>query len=271
MTNATGNVTHFTKVDGAPDSSWLVDFMDLANALPEYSAIRRTLATALGNLAGKKVIDVGCGTGDDARLLADMVGPDGWVIGTDLSEAMIAEARRRHEGRVLPVEFRVADLRQLPFDDRTFDATRAKLVLMHCDDIEAAAAELVRVTRPRGRIAVFDYDFETTTVDHPDRRATREIVRCSADGHPNNWSGRQLLRRFRGLGVRDVSVVPHTVVMPFPFFRTAVGGRLANAQAEGALDMTADELAEWWQPLVDADAHGRFFASLTGFSLAATR
>lgn len=271
MTTPTGNVTHFTTVDGAPDASWLVAFMDQANAQPEYGAIRHTLAAGLGDLAGRQVIDVGCGTGDDARALARLTGPQGRVVGTDLSEAMIVEARRRNERAVVPVEFYVGDLRRMEFDDGTFDAARAKLVLMHCDDIETAAAELVRVTRPGGRIAIFDYDFDTTTVDHPDQRATREIVRCSSDGHPNNWSGRQLRRRFLDLGVRDLTVIPHTVVMPFAFFQAAVGGRLANAQVDGALDMTAEELAAWWQPLIAAEANGRFFASLTGFALAATR
>ncbi|MFF3333456.1 methyltransferase domain-containing protein [Streptomyces sp. NPDC002888] len=271
MTTTTGNVTHFTTVDGAPDASWFIDFMDVANALPEYRRIRQTLADQLGDLNGKSVLDVGCGTGDDARELAALVGADGKVVGTDLSGAMIEEARRRGGGAALPVEFRTADAGGLAFADGAFDAARAKLVLMHCADIETAAAELLRVVRPGGRIAVFDYDFETTTVDHPDVSATREVVRCCADGHGNKWSGRQLARRFLDLGAREVSVTPHTVVMPLAFFRRSVGGRLAAAQADGKLAMTAPQLDAWWQTLAEADAGGRFFASLTGFALGATR
>lgn len=268
---AAGNVVQFTAVDRAPDSAWFIDFMDMANANPEYARIRRTLADGLAPLPGQKILDVGCGTGDDALELADLVGADGLVVGTDISEAMVAEARRRTGDSRLPVEFKRDDVRKLAFPDGGFDGVRAKLVLMHCADVQAAAAELLRVTRPGGRIAVYDYDFETTTVDHPDEAATREVVRCCADGHLNRWSGRQLRRRFLDLGLRNIQIVPHTVVMPLSFFRTSVGGRLAAAQADGSLNLTADQLAAWWRTLEEADAHGRFFASLTGFALSGTR
>lgn len=266
-----GNVVHFTTVDRAPDSTWFIDFMDLANANPEYGQIRHTLAEGLSPLAGQKVLDVGCGTGDDALELAEQVGADGLVVGTDISEAMVTEARRRAAGCRLPIEFKRDDVSHLAFPDGVFDRVRAKLVLMHCADLDGAARELLRVTRPGGRIAVYDYDFETTTVDHPDEATTRAVVRCCSDGHQNRWSGRQLRRRFLDLGLRDVEVRPHTVVMPLAFFRRSVGGRLAAAQADGSLGLTAAELADWWRVLDEADARGRFFSSLTGFALLGTR
>lgn len=270
MTNAIGNVGEFAAVDGAANSCWFARFMDVANALPEYAAIRRGLADTMGELSGKTVLDVGCGTGDDAREMAALVGATGGVVGTDLSEAMIEEARLRAAGSTLPVEFVLADLRQLHFEDGVFDATRAKLVRQHCANIDAADDELVRVTRPGGRIAVFDYDFETLAVDHPDRRTTREIVHCWVDGHQHGWNGRQLSRRFLDRGLGDVTVTPYTVLMPFDFFRAAMEGRLASARENGQLGLSADELTAWWQPLLVAQARGRFFASLTGFVLGAT-
>jgi len=271
MTATTGNVAQFTTVDRASDAAWFSTFMDTANALAEYARIRQTLADHLGDLLHKTVLDAGCGNGEDVFELAALVGRYGRVVGTDISEAMVAEARRRAEGRDVPVAFRVDDVRRLSFDDETFSATRAKLVLMHLPDIGTAMAELVRVTRRGGRIAVFDYDFDTTTVDHPDQAVTREIVRCGSDGHPNNWAGRQMTRRFLELGLTDVRVTPHTVVMPFSFFHTSVGGRLATAQRDGTLGMSAGQLADWWRPLAEADARGRFFASLTGFAVSGTR
>jgi hypothetical protein len=68
-----------------------------------------------------------------------------------------------------------------------------------------------------------------------------------------------------------VVVQAHTVIMPLSFFRTSVGGRLAAAQADGSLALTAEQLAVWWGQLEEADAKDRFFASLTGFALSGTR
>lgn len=264
-----GNVTDFTEVDRARDSSWFVDFMDRANAIPEYARIRAGLADALWVGRDGVVLDVGCGTGEDALELAVRSGAR--VLGTDLSLAMVEEARRRGAGRNLPVEFRVGDAAGIELPDGSVDGVRAKLVLMHCADVSRAASELVRVLRPGGRIAVFDYDFETSVVDHPDTASTRAVVRCLSDGHANSWSGRQMRRRFLDLRLTEVTVTPHTVCMPHSFFRMSVSGKLAQAQADGSLALSVTELADWWSLLDDAAATDRFFATLTGFLVAGTR
>jgi ubiquinone/menaquinone biosynthesis C-methylase UbiE len=269
---AVGNISNFTTVDSAPDATWFIDFMDLANSLPQYGRIRSDLAEGLGHdLCGRTILEVGCGTGDDARELSHLVGPAGKVVITDPSDTMLQEARRRGSGRDLPVEYRSADLRALPFADASFDGARAKLVLMHCDDIEAGLDELVRVLRTGGRLSAYDYDFDTMVIDHPDRDATREVIRAFSDGHRNNWSGRQLARRYRERGMRDIVVRPHTVVMPFHFFEKMTAGRLASAQAAGSLALSREELAAWWLPLAEAQSRGTFFASFAGFVVSGAR
>ncbi|MGH3832226.1 MAG: methyltransferase domain-containing protein [Pseudonocardiaceae bacterium] len=117
--NVAGNVSNFTTVDRAPDASWFIDFMDVANALPEYRGMKDDLAAMLGDLAGKTALEVGCGTGDDAREVAALVGSTGKVVAVDLSETMLTEARRRGGGSRLPVEFHAADLSELDFPTPT--------------------------------------------------------------------------------------------------------------------------------------------------------
>jgi SAM-dependent methyltransferase len=90
-----GSVGHFTTVDDSDDAGWYICFMDTSNAQPEYGEIRRSLIEKLGPLAGQEVLDVGSGTGDDTRELAELVGPSGRVVGVDVSAAMLAVARRR--------------------------------------------------------------------------------------------------------------------------------------------------------------------------------
>jgi ubiquinone/menaquinone biosynthesis C-methylase UbiE len=259
-----GSVGHFTTVDDTADASWFINFTDTANALPDYGGIRRSLISALGPLAGREVLDVGCGPGDDTREIAALVGPTGRVVGADLSEAMLAEARRRGGA----IEFVPADVHALPFPDGSFDGVRVKLVRQHSPDIDAADDELVRVLRPGGRLAAFDFDFETLSLDHPDRATTREITRFWVDHHRQGWSGRQMRRRFLARGMTDVTITPHTVQMPLEFFRRTMDGALAEAVASGALDVSPEE---WYQPLVEAAERGEFFGALTGYVLGATR
>lgn len=257
----TGSVGQFTTVDDTADASWFIRFADAANAVPEYGGIRSSLVRALGPLPGRAVLDVGCGTGDDSRELAAL---GARVVGADVSAAMLAEARRRGG----PVEFVREDVHALSFPDASFDGVRVKLVRQHSPDVDRADDELVRVLRPGGRLAVFDYDFETLALDHPDRAATRAVVRYWVDEHREGWSGRQLLRRFSSRGLTDISITPHTVRMPFAFFRASMEGTLDEAARSGAVSVAP---AGWWRPLEEAEAAGHFFAALTGYVLGATR
>lgn len=84
-----GDVTRFTEVDLTPDARFFVDFMDHANAQPDRQRFRKIIAERLNISVGDRVLDVGCGTGDDVRMLASLVGPTGRVIGIDASKSMI--------------------------------------------------------------------------------------------------------------------------------------------------------------------------------------
>lgn len=121
----------------------------------------------LGLSPGARVLEVGCGTGDDARLLAALVGQDGRIVGIDASEAMIGVAQERSSDSSLPVEFALGDVRALKFPDSAFDACRCERVLMHVDgDPPRGIEEMVRVTRPGGRIVILDLDWDTLLLDH---------------------------------------------------------------------------------------------------------
>lgn len=259
-----GSVGNFTTVDDTADASWFINFTDTANALPEYSGIRESLITALGPLTGREVLDVGCGPGDDTREVAVRVGPAGRVVGADLSEAMLAEARRRGGA----VEFVAGDLHELPFPSASFDGVRVKLVRMHSPNLDTADDELVRVLRPGGRLAAFDFDLETLSLDHPDRATTRAITRSWVDHHSQGWCGRQTRRRLLSRGLTDVTVTPHTVPMTYEFFRATMDGPLAEAVALGVVDVSPED---WYAPLTAAAEAGQFFCALTGYVVGATR
>lgn len=103
--------------------------------------------------AGERVLDVACGTGIVARHAAALVGPDGEVIGTDVSPAMLSAAREA-TAHLDNVSLKEAPAEQLPFPDATFDVVTCQAGLMFFPDRAAALAEIARVTKPGGRLGI---------------------------------------------------------------------------------------------------------------------
>ena len=101
---------------------------------------------------GGIVLDVGCGPASITASLARATGPSGLVLGIDLSEAMLARAVRAETGP--QIGFLHADAQRLPLRDATVDAVVSMAVLQLIPDPAAALAEMARVLRPGGRLAV---------------------------------------------------------------------------------------------------------------------
>jgi SAM-dependent methyltransferase len=257
-----GDVARFTAVDRAPDASFFIEFMDAGNALPDVRALKPRLIELLAAGDGARLLDVGCGTGDDARALAAVVGERGRVCGVDVSAAMIETANARSEASAVAVDFRTADVFALPYADASFDGCRCERVLMHVDgDPTAAIAEMARVTRPGGRIAISDFDWDAAMIDHPDPAATRRIVRTVSDGIHHGRIGRELHGRLLDAGLTDVGAESHGVRLPHDFLHRLLDGQLDAAQADGRL--APEEVAAWWEGLDRAQARGRHLAIWT--------
>ncbi len=111
------------------------------------------LADLAGVRGGLRVLDVGCGTG---ALTAELVRRAGAknVSAIDPSESFVAAMR----GRFPQVDVREGTAERLPFDDRSFDAVLAQLVVHFMADPVAGIAEMRRVTRPGGRVAACVWD-----------------------------------------------------------------------------------------------------------------
>jgi ubiquinone/menaquinone biosynthesis C-methylase UbiE len=209
------------------------------------------------------VLDLGCGTGADAFDIAQRVAPSGSVTGVDASQAMIAEAQRRAVGSGFSVAFEVGNATQLRFAENAFDACRTERMLMHIAEPTRAFAEMVRVTKPGGRVAVFDFDWDTFVIDSPYRETTRRVIGSFSDSMRSGWIGRQLRRMFLDAGMTEVAVTCHQVFIGFEFLGLLIGGHLTRAQRAGTLDPA--EVKRWWVDLRDADTADRFLAGFTAF------
>ena len=272
MSSASQDITLFTAVDRSGDPGFFAEFLERGNRVPAVAASKPVLLDALRLQPGQRVLDAGCGTGADVVDLAHRVGAGGTVVGVDISEALIGEARRRvaqAEGIEATVDLVVGDSQRLDFDDESFDAVRSERMLMHVPDAEAAVGELVRVTRRGGRLAVFDFDWDTMIVDSPDRETTRDIVRSFSDSMKNGWIGRRLPRMFRSRGVVDLSVDSRQVWIDYAFAELLLGGHLVRAQQAGVI--APAQAAEWWRHLEAADRAGDFLLGFTAFIVSGTR
>ncbi|HMC62884.1 MAG TPA: methyltransferase domain-containing protein [Candidatus Solibacter sp.] len=102
----------------------------------------------LGPMAGKRVLDVGCGKGRFARVFRERE-PEAEIWGLDISEEML---RFVPEG----IHTRSGSMTELPFEDLFFDAAYATESLEHAVEIDRAVSEICRVVKPGGRIAIID-------------------------------------------------------------------------------------------------------------------
>ena len=99
---------------------------------------------AVREAAPKRVLEVGCGTGEFAQRVTHELGAE--VVATDLSPRMVSLAQARE------LDARVVDVLSLPFADGEFDCAVANWVLYHVTDVDTAARELARVLGPGGRL-----------------------------------------------------------------------------------------------------------------------
>lgn len=120
-------------------------FAPVAQALIEDARIGR----------GSSVLDVATGPGEPALTIADVVGPDGTVVGTDVVPEMVEAARRETTRRKLRnARFQVASTESLPFADNTFDAVVSRFGVMFFPSPIDCLQSMLRVLKPGGRIAM---------------------------------------------------------------------------------------------------------------------
>jgi arsenite methyltransferase len=113
---------------------------------------------SLGELRpGERVVDIGCGAGIDSLIAAKKVGPEGRVIGVDMTPFMLEKARSAaEEANLKNVEFREGYAEELPITDGWADVVTSNGVLNLMPDKAAALEEMSRVIKPGGRLQIGD-------------------------------------------------------------------------------------------------------------------
>jgi arsenite methyltransferase len=178
---------------------------------PDIVEQRRAILNALDLQPGERVLDLGVGPGLLAAEIAVAVGAAGAVWGIDLSDSMIALARRRElPPGAAALDLQVADVCSLPFERDSFDVAVSTQVYEYVADLERALAEARRVLRPGGRLLVLDTDWDSIVWRSSDDERMRRVLAAwdehLADPHlPRRLTG---LLDGAGLSVRARAVVP---------------------------------------------------------------
>ena len=164
--------------------------------------------------AGMDLLDVGCGPASITADLAERVAP-GRVVGLDAAAGALEAARAtlRERGLSEQVELTCGDIMALPFEDASFDVVHAHQVLQHLADPVGALAEMRRVTRPGGIVAVRDavYSAMTWFPEPAGMEQWRSVYMATAranGGEPD--AGSRLLSWARAAGFTDVTASAST-------------------------------------------------------------
>lgn len=256
----------YSDVDQTQEPWRYVERLDILRASNFWSTARRRATDLLAVHAGDRLLDVGCGTGNEVLALAELVGPAGQVIGLDSSATMIAEARRRAVGSRLPVAFFAGDAQRLDFPDGGFDGCRVERVLQHLDNPRQALAEMVRVARSGARIVAIEPDHGTETIAEADPAITRRILRWRCGYFRSGTIGRHLPALFKERQLTQITVT--LVTMTSTDFAHAVERRLLQkyvARAEAAGAVSPNEGISWLAGLDAANRVGRYRRKLTVF------
>jgi len=246
----------FRDVDGG-QSRKLIEYLDFGTRFSPEQKAKTFAAQRLA--AGMHVLDVGCGTGDDVRAIAQIVGPGGSAVGVDASQAMIDEATAR--GLPPNAAFHRAEACALPFEDAAFDAARADRLFQHLEDPAGAAREIGRVLKPQGTLLLLDQDWGSLMISGARQDVTQAIVASFAATLANPFAGRAARGLLAGAGFRDVGFLPVVSVPPLPIAFESILKPAMDAAARAG-DVDAKTAGEWLAALLDADRRGAFFCAV---------
>ena len=226
---------------------------------PTYRAMFRTLVDLMDPLPGAAILDVGCGAGSLDRLLAQRLGDAARITAMDANPFLLREAAAlaQAEGLAGRIDFVPGNAEALPFPDAAFDGVFSVTVIEECD-ADRALAEMVRVVRPGGRVAVavraidlpqwWNLELPATEIGATIRTKVTPAPQSVGRGGVADAS---LYRRMRRAGLADPVCFPFLVTLDRP------DSPIWHYRENHVLSLlTADELGIWQTAREAARADG---------------
>jgi ubiquinone/menaquinone biosynthesis C-methylase UbiE len=237
----------------------LADMADRLNA---------PLIEAIGIAPGHRVLDLASGAGEPALTVARTVGPAGSVVATDLVPQMLAGAQRRIGAAGLEnVDFRIADMENLPFEDAEFDRVSCRYGIMFAPEPDRALAETRRVLRSGGRAGFIVWGPKPDNtmfmaMSHAARTVFGDDPRLDMDAPFSLAAPGTLGRLMEGAGFsqveeRELRFAPE-VRMEVPFWRPQADmmcGSLMDEATEAERDAIDAAVREALEPTRNGDVY----------------
>ena len=137
----------------------IADYYDEMNEIMSMHMVQgwhKFMMKKAGDISGKRCLDVGTGTGEIAFHVARKAGPDGKVVGVDITPRMLELAAKKEADLHLPckIDWVVGDALNLDFPDDSFDLVTSGYMLRNVTDIQKAVSEMHRVLAPGGKVVV---------------------------------------------------------------------------------------------------------------------
>jgi SAM-dependent methyltransferase len=184
--------------------------------------------------SSEQVLDVACGTGN-LTIPAARTGAQ--VTGIDIAPNLVAQARKRAEAESLAVALDVGDAEQLPYETGRFDTTVTMFGAMFAGRPERAAAELLRVTRPGGRIAMANWT-PGGFIGQMLKATVAYVPPPAGAPSPLLWGTEEAVRVRLGAGCKTFAFTRRMIAFEYPF----------------APEQVVDEFRLWYGPTLRAFA-----------------
>jgi ubiquinone/menaquinone biosynthesis C-methylase UbiE len=223
---------------------------------PTYQAMFRTLVDLMAPKPGETVLDVGCGSGALDRLLARRLGAANSITAVDVNAFLLEEAAAlaKAENLERSIRFMPGSAEALPFDDAAFDCVFSVTVLEECD-ADRALSEIVRVTRPGGRVGVIVRSIDLPqwwSVDLPE--LAQKMVTPPQSVAANGVADASLYRRTKSAGLQDLTCFPMLVTFDRP------DGPIWRYREDHLLaQLSPQQTAAWRAARDQAEAQGLLF------------
>ena len=243
-----------------------------AYVTPDVVAQRQKVLDILQLQAGQKVLDIGSGPGYLASEMAMIVGPQGEVHGVDISEQLIALARRKYTGQP-QLKFHAANARSLPFPDEYFDVVVVTQVLEYLADVGAALSECRRVLRPGGKVLVLDTDWDSIVWHSSNPALMKKVLRVWDEHLVDPYLPRTLIPKLSAAGLNP----EYQTIIPLfnpRFSEDTFSHRmidLIGSFVRGREGIAPHEVDEWAEGLRREGQQGSYFFSLNRYVFVAVK